>query len=103
VPGWDERLAGNLAAIVEAVREARAIPVLLTYPSFDGIRAAANASMRNVARTTETPLIDLQSLFRARCRTPKCPMLLFATGEPNPAAHLVVGQVLAERLRQLPR
>jgi lysophospholipase L1-like esterase len=102
VPGWDERLAGNLAAIVEEVRDARATPVLLTYPSFDGVRAAANATIRNVARTTETPLIDFQSLLRARCRTPKCPMLLFASGEPSPAAHLVVAQVLAERLRQLP-
>jgi hypothetical protein len=101
--GWETRLVENLTAIVATVRAADAAPVLVTYPSTAPAYVVADGAMRVVARRTGARLVDVEAVLRERCRTPACPMLLYADGRPNPAGHLLTAQVLARDLVGLVR
>lgn len=93
-----EVLAANLEAAVHAIREAGAIPVLLTYP---GGRADLAATIRDVASRTGTALVDAFAAFGALLESKPRAALFVADGHCNDAGYAELGRLVAVRVREL--
>jgi lysophospholipase L1-like esterase len=83
------------------VRAAGAQPVLVTYASSNHTYRTANATIRDVARMTQTLLIDVTPVFDARCPDEQCPALLFPDGHPTAAGYALVAEVVQGALGPL--
>lgn len=95
---WRESLRRNLVAIVQRARAAGAEVLLLTYPSPYDWYARADATIREAARETAAPLVDLALVFQARCPRPRCPELFFRDQHPTAKGHAIAAELLADAL-----
>lgn len=94
---WTRQLQPNLLTIVGQIRAAGAQPVLVTYPATTLVYAAASATIRDVARMTQTPLVDPTPVFSERCPTPPCALLL-ADGHPTAEGYALLAEIVASSL-----
>jgi lysophospholipase L1-like esterase len=102
------QLVDHLTRVVERVRARGAAPVLLNYASSSSVYRLANTRIEKVATSTDTPLVDLQPVFRAEavCPTEPCPRWVFpnghaAHGHPTPEGYELVAKAVAEKLQQI--
>lgn len=93
------RLYMNLQELVGRSREHEVKLVLLTYPSRSGMYAPANVVVRQLARRTGTPLVDLAEVFESVCPAEECPELLFPDHHPRANGHRLIAETLLTRLR----
>lgn len=94
VRGWTRDLRPNLLAIVGEIRAAGAEPVLVAYGADTTVYAGASAAIRDVARMTQTPLVDPAPIFAARCPTPPCALLL-PDGHPTARGYDLIAELVA--------
>jgi lysophospholipase L1-like esterase len=99
VPLDSTRLYLNLQELVGRSRKHEVRLVLLTYPSRSGMYDLANAIVRQVARRTGTPLVDLAQVFESVCPAEECPELLFPDHHPRPGGHRLIAETLLRQLR----
>lgn len=97
VRSWTRDLRPNLLAIVGEIRAAGAQPMLVTYGADTTVYAGASAAIRDVARMTQTPLVDPAPLFAARCPMPPC-ALLMPDGHPTAAGYALIAELVASGL-----
>jgi len=96
-------LARNLEEMVRRVRNGETKLLLMTYPAQVNLElyATANRMIQSVARQTGAPLVDLQTVFAARCPDLRCQEYLFRDGHPNAAGYRIVAAEVSEKLRTL--
>jgi len=98
--GDRESLARNLAALVDQAAAFGTEIHLLTYPSRWGFYGVANRAIREVAKATGTPLVDLEEAFAPLCPEPYCPKYLFVGNHhPNARGYGVMAETIVARLR----
>jgi lysophospholipase L1-like esterase len=91
-------LKANLGRIVARAKNARTRFYLMTYPARNDFYPWANDVIRDVARETGAPLIDLNTIFEPLCPEKKCPEHLFPDGHPNASGYEVIAGAIAARL-----
>jgi len=102
------QLKGDLERIVAEAADSGVDLVLLTYPADAGFYSLAYATIREVARATNTRLIDLAAEFKPACPTPAsttglegpgatCPEL-FPDQHPTALGHEQAAKILLEKL-----
>lgn len=91
-------LKANLVRIVARAKDSRARFYLMTYPASNDFYPWANDIIREVARETGAPLIDLNTIFESLCPENECPEKLFPDGHPNASGYRVVAETIAARL-----
>lgn len=92
-PSWF--LVGNLHRVVEHVRASGAEVGLMTYPSERSFYRRANRLLRQVARDTDSRLIDTAAAIAAVCPEP-CKEMFFADDHPRPVGYRVVAEAIVE-------
>jgi lysophospholipase L1-like esterase len=110
VPGWQpaEELTRNLETLSAQATEFGAKLVFLTYAADSNFYSFANSVMRDTAKATGTPLIDVAAVFKPACPVPagsnfltgpgaQCPEL-FPDQHPTVIGHEKVAQTLARQL-----
>jgi lysophospholipase L1-like esterase len=105
-PEWKDSygaMGGNLEEMVRRARNEETTLVLMTYPAqqVPSFYASANQRIRDVARWTETPLVDLGKAFRSRCADVVCSELLFRDQHPKAAGYRIVAEEVTEKLQEL--
>ena len=93
-----EVLGANLEAAVRQIRDAGALPVLLTYP---GGRADLAATIREVAERTGADLVDAYAAFATLLRSRPRADLFVADGHCNDAGYAELGRMVAARVGEL--
>jgi lysophospholipase L1-like esterase len=93
-------LVRNLGAIVAAIREAGAAPILLTYPADRSNYARANQQLRRVARERGVVLFDLEPVFNAACPDDACTDLFLPDRHPTAEGHGLAARTIAAELRR---
>ncbi len=91
-------LGANLEAVVERARRDDVPVALVTYPSSTGPYGSTSERLRQFARRTGVPVIDVGARLAERCG-PGCPGLLFSDGHPRPAGHAATAQIVMHELR----
>jgi hypothetical protein len=71
---------------------------LMTYPSRIGFHVSANQAITAAALETDTPLIDLETIFEPICPTEDCPEILYPDGHLKAPGYAIVAEELLERL-----
>jgi lysophospholipase L1-like esterase len=102
-PNPREPMLDNLNEIVRHAREANTTLVLMTYPAQEARTYYPFASklIRQVAKETETPLIDLYRLFKSHCPTKHCGRLLYKDGHANAKGYEIIADEVARQLHLL--
>jgi lysophospholipase L1-like esterase len=98
--GLSETLVRNLTAMASLVRGAGARFVLVTYPSEQHLYGHSNRRIREVARATATPLVDLGFVFRYACPNGLCDLFL-EDQHPTAPGHERAGRHMAAEVRAL--
>jgi lysophospholipase L1-like esterase len=96
-------MSRNFEELVRRARDGGTKLVFMTYPAQEeaGFYAAASREVWRVARQTGTPLVNLRSVFAARCPEPDCRELLSRDQHPNARGYAIVAEDVAGRLREL--
>lgn len=92
-PGWVERSRSQLRGIVQCAQRWRVPIVFLTYLSGHFLYNVANDLLREIARSTGTPLVDVNKEIEPRCPGWKCEELL-PDQHPTETGHLRIAQAL---------
>jgi lysophospholipase L1-like esterase len=95
--GGGSETESNLTAMIDAVRDAGAQPILVTYASANWFYSPASAVIRRVAAATQTRLVDLAPAFAMRCVGPPCP-LLFPDGHPSASGYALAAEIVLREL-----
>ena len=85
----------------ELVRVSRGFPsqlVLMTYPGHFRYYSLANPAIREIAKETGVPLIDLAKEFTALCPQFACPEWLFEDQHPKGAGYRRVAEIIVSKL-----
>jgi len=98
VEGYQEALYGNLQQLVVETARFPTEILFMTYPSRENFYGIANRIVRQVARKTETPLVDLARVFARLCPAEPCPALLYEDHHPTAAGYRVIAETLVARL-----
>ena len=93
-------LRDDLLRLVGLARDAKSPLYLMTYPTDRSFYDLANEVIRNVAKETGTPLIDLTAVFAPICPNPDCPDTLFPDGHPKAPGYRIVAETILERLQR---
>jgi len=96
--GDAQALKQNLQRLIGEARAAETSPYLMTYPSQKSFHLAANQAIAAAAFDTDTPLIDLATIFEPICPTGNCPELLFPDGHLKAPGYAIVAEKLLERI-----
>jgi lysophospholipase L1-like esterase len=96
-------LIRNLEEMARRARNGKTQLLLMTYPAQmnQELYAIANRLIRNVARQTGTPLVNLEETFASRCPDLGCREYLFRDGHPKAAGYRIVAAEVSEKLRTL--
>lgn len=95
-----EGLARNLRRMAERSRALGVPLLLLTYPSDRSFYAHANATIRRAAEEAGIPLVDLEAFFRRLCPEGNCSGWLYPDSHPRARGHVLVAEMIANRLRE---
>jgi lysophospholipase L1-like esterase len=98
VQGYQEDLHNSLQQLVAETDRFPSRLFFMTYPSREDFYGIANRIVRQVARDTDTPLIDLARVFTPLCPTEPCPALLYADHHPTADGYRVIAETLVTRL-----
>lgn len=99
LPDWPQQLIENLRTLVAQADAAGAKVVLLTYASEQSMYRPANEAIRQAARVTGAPLIDVAAAFRARCPRPPCPFLFAPDNHPTGPGYGLVARTVFDGLQ----
>jgi hypothetical protein len=92
-------LEANLHELIRQSRDLDVKLVLLTYPSRIRQGSFINPLIRDAARSTGTPLLDLAEVFAPECPDAECRELLFPDHHPRATGHRRIAEALLARLR----
>ena len=98
IRGWDQQLARNLEVLIDRIRQAGALPILLTYPSHTSLYGEANAIIRATASARGIPLIDVNAAFEAQCGAQGCPELFLPDQHPTAAGYVLAARTIVDGL-----
>jgi lysophospholipase L1-like esterase len=101
VTNWENVHRDNCKAIAKLAREAKVIPIFLTYAYPSRVYGAASATVRKAAVDTNTPLIDVQPAFEKQCPQGDCPDLYFPSQHPTVKGHWLIAEALFRKLADI--
>lgn len=92
------RLRAGLSEIVTRCRDHGALPVLMTYPEFQGEFATANAGIRALAAELDVPLVDHEAAFAGHFAREGYATLMFNDHHANVRGYQLVVDGIVEAL-----
>ena len=98
-PDGAQALEENLNALIARARAFDVPLYLMTYPGRFRFYAKTNPVIRKVGKETETPVIDLTTVFEPLCPRLKCPGLLFPDQHPTARGYRIVAEAIIEELK----
>lgn len=96
IPGANEHLVENLGRLHAVIKDSGARALFMTYPSRYLYYGEANRAIRQSARTTGLPLLDLTVIFREPCPQLKCPTMLFDDHHPTAEGYRFTAKKVAD-------
>jgi lysophospholipase L1-like esterase len=91
-------LKRNLRLLVARAHERGVEVHLMTYPARASFYGPTNKIIRSFAIKSNTPLVDLESVFMEPCPTKRCPKILFEDNHPNAAGYAIVAGAVRDHL-----
>ena len=99
--GSVEDLKHNLTALSEKAKKRGVKLVFLNYASNDPFYRVASDAIDDVARKTQTPIIDLRSEFGDVCSNRPDPKWIYADGHPRAAGYELIAETIMQQLPDL--
>lgn len=100
--GKIQYLQPNLTAMAAMAAKAGVRMVVLTYPSSNNFYPKPSSEIREFARTSATPLIDLQEYFKTLCHDDvACHEYFLLDAHPNAKGHDMAARYIVEQFALL--